>query len=245
MGGPAYEDPHDEAHVRAFEDDLRLQLGELELHRRLPLAHMDNLDLAAYDRPYAPEPERAAAREAHLKLWPEAIDMAIESLDAVPAPVATALLPAVQGLAAGMTGEGATQSAARAAHTRLVAHIEHCAATGDPSVALGAEALTKLMSIPEATTVDLDDLRARAEAERERLTAIVDDACRRVDPDASTVTWSIGSCAIIRPPTAVLDEARVLTEEVLQWSREPSSRRTWTVSAWWRSRRSHAGGRSQ
>jgi hypothetical protein len=220
LGGPAYDDSHDEAHVRAFEDDLRLQLGELELHRRLPLAHMDNLDLAAYDRPYAPEAERDAAREAHLKLWPDAVDMAVESLDAVPAPVAASLLSAVEGLGAGVVGDGATQSAARAAHARFVAHIKHCAATGDPSVALGAEALTKLMSVPEATSVDLDDLRARADAEADRLTAIVEESCRQLDPSAPT--REVVDRMLHDHPSAdqVIDEARTLTEEVLQWSRE-------------------------
>ncbi|MFD0888501.1 DUF885 domain-containing protein, partial [Streptosporangium algeriense] len=74
-------DPHDAAHLRIFEEDAQVRYGELELHRSNPLPHLENLDLAAYDREYAPEAERAAARNAHLALWPEAVDHAIASLD--------------------------------------------------------------------------------------------------------------------------------------------------------------------
>jgi len=65
------------------------------------LVHLLNLDLACYDREYASADERAAARAAHLRAWPDAIDGAIESLDSIPAPVAGALLPAVRGLGGG------------------------------------------------------------------------------------------------------------------------------------------------
>ena len=182
LGGPPLDDPHDEAHIGAFEADLRLQLGELELHRRLPLLHMDNLDLAAYDRPYAPEAERAAAREAHLKLWPEAIEMALESLDSVSAPVAQR--PAAGCLGTGRRGHRArapTQAAARAAHARLVRHVETAEANGDPQVALGAQALARLMGVPEATSVDLEALTRRADDDRARLTEMVEEACAQID----------------------------------------------------------------
>ncbi|MDP9417007.1 MAG: DUF885 domain-containing protein, partial [Actinomycetota bacterium] len=100
LGGDPLEDPHDEAHLAAAEGGLRVAYGELELHRRDPLLHLENLDLAAYDREYAPEGERAEARRRHLTAWPDAVDMAVTTLDAVPAPVAEALAPAVAGLAA-------------------------------------------------------------------------------------------------------------------------------------------------
>ena len=60
----------------------------VEVHRWNPLVHLLNLDLACYDREYASADERAAARAAHLRAWPDAIDGAIESLDSIPAPVA-------------------------------------------------------------------------------------------------------------------------------------------------------------
>ena len=52
------DDVHDEAHLAAFEDHARISLGELELHRRNPLYHLFGLDLAGYDREYAPQADR-------------------------------------------------------------------------------------------------------------------------------------------------------------------------------------------
>jgi hypothetical protein len=88
LGGPPLDDPHDEAHLRAFEDHARIMFGKLDLHRRNPDLHLTNLDVSCYDREYAPADERAAAKRAHIARWPDAIDMAIDSLDAVAAPVA-------------------------------------------------------------------------------------------------------------------------------------------------------------
>ncbi|HEY0358386.1 MAG TPA: hypothetical protein VGD11_07375, partial [Mycobacteriales bacterium] len=124
LGGAAYDDPHDEAHVAAFEDSARVRFGELELHRRNPMLHVGNLDLACYDRAYAPEADRRAARERHLARWPDAVEAALASLDAVPAPVAAATLGAVRGLAAGLDRSRSTvEAAALEAHARLVAHV--------------------------------------------------------------------------------------------------------------------------
>jgi len=84
-------DPHDEAHLAAFEERARVAFGQLELHRRNPLYHLAELDLACYDRDYAPAEQREDARRMHLAAWPGAVDAAIEALDLVNAPVATAL----------------------------------------------------------------------------------------------------------------------------------------------------------
>src|ERR1044071_1026466 len=74
---PRLPDPHDEAHLSVFEDALRVQYGELEMHRRDPYPHLSNLELACYDREYAPRKERAAARRRHLAQWPDAVDAAL------------------------------------------------------------------------------------------------------------------------------------------------------------------------
>src|SRR5690348_2359500 len=116
LGGDPLDDPHDEAHLAAFEAHTRLIYGDLELHRRLPSLHHSNFDVSCYDRSYAPQEERDAAKRAHLALWPDAVDMAIASLDAVPAPVATSLLGAFRGLAAGMKADDDISSAALKAH---------------------------------------------------------------------------------------------------------------------------------
>src|SRR6266581_6243019 len=121
-GGPALDDPHDEAQLATFEDHARVSLGDLELHRRNPRWHLTAMDLACYDRDYAPEADRDRARLAHLAGWPQAADAAIDALDQVSAPVAAALTSAIRGLAAGIPANAGERSreAALLAHARLV-----------------------------------------------------------------------------------------------------------------------------
>src|SRR5438445_4143867 len=181
-------DPHDEAHLAAAEEQKRVTFAQLELHRRNPLFHLGELDLSCYDRDYAPREERDAARAAHLVAWPRVADAAIESLDQVSAPVAESLLGGIRGLAAGLTAgtsgspAAETVAATRAAHARLVAHVERAAASGDPDPALGGPGLAALMSSAEALPVDLGRLAEQADAERDRLHALLADGCARLEP---------------------------------------------------------------
>jgi len=182
--GERLDDPHDEAHLATFERATRVWLGDLEMHRRNPILHLSDLDLACYDRDYAPEPERAAARTAHLAGWPEAIGVAVKTLDLLSAPVAAALAGGIRGLPAGIPAatDRRIVEDALAAHARLMTHIERVAAEGDPDAALGSAALTAIMSGTEGMPVDLGRLGERADAERDRLTALLAEACARVDP---------------------------------------------------------------
>jgi len=182
--GPEQADPHDEAHLRAFEGLQRVAFGDLELHRRNPLLHLGELDLACYDKDYAPAAQRAAARAAHLAAWPRVIDAALTSLDQLSAPVAEALLGGIRGLAAGIPADAdaAAREAALAAHARLVAHVARAASAGSPDAALGAAALTALIGTAEAMDVDLGSLASRADAERDRLTQRLTESCAAVDP---------------------------------------------------------------
>src|SRR5689334_15266223 len=92
---PGPDDPFDQQLQNHAAAGLRLVLGaSLEDHRRNPVHHLGNLDLAGYDRDYAPAEEREQAKRRHLAGWPDAVDASIESLDRVPAPTARALLPA-------------------------------------------------------------------------------------------------------------------------------------------------------
>jgi hypothetical protein len=177
--GSSISPSHDEAHLAAAEEGLRTSLGLVEEHRRNPLHHLSNLDVACYDREYAPEEERRDARRRHLSSWPDAVDAAVEALDRIPRIVAESLLGATRGLAAGVEDD-----AALAAHARLVAHVERFAAGGDPDPALGGEWLARLMGDPEAMTVDLGRLSERADRERDRMRALLEDACSRLRPDA-------------------------------------------------------------
>ena len=181
---PPLADPHDEAQLTAFADAARVAFGDLELHRRNPAVHLANLDLACYDREYAPAGPRDRARREQLAAWPQGIEAALDALDQVTAPVAEALAGAVRGLAAGIPAGAyeAVRAPALAAHARLMARMEQAAAAGDPDAALGSAALAALMSTADALPVDLSRLSERADAERDRLTERLADSCARIDP---------------------------------------------------------------
>src|SRR5581483_418441 len=182
--GTALPDAHDDAHLATFEDRARTELGELELHRKNPMLHLSELDLASYDRAYAPAADRSRARLAHLAQWPRGVEAALASLDQVGAPVAKALLGGMKGLAAGIPKDApeATAEAARQAHRQLVSHLERAAAEGDPDAALGAPALAALMGNSERMEVDLGQLAERADTERDRLLALLGEACAQIEP---------------------------------------------------------------
>jgi Bacterial protein of unknown function (DUF885) len=235
-GSPPEPDGHDEAQLAAFERLAHLELGELELHRANPLFHVAALDISCYDREYAPADQRAEARRRHLAAWPDAVDAAVTALDRVAAPVAEALLPATKGLTANLgapEGYGEPQGGApvgrsgdpvveRAleAHKRLVAHLEAAAAGGPPETALGRGPLERLLGTGEALEADLGRLEERADAERDRLRAILDDACGRLQPGrptAEVVAWLLED----HPDTdGVLREAEALTAESIAFTLE-------------------------
>ncbi len=217
---PPLEDPHDEAHLAVFEESLRVRYAELELHRRDPYPHLANLELACYDRPYASAADRGLARARHLAQWPQAVDAAIASLDRCPAPVAAALLGAVRGLAAGLDPDaGRVTADALAAHRRLVEHVERAARTGDPDPRLGARALAALMGAQEGVAVDLTRLAGAADAERERLTALLAEGCRALDP-RRTVADLVPELLADHPDAAgVIPYASELTAEVVGFTR--------------------------
>lgn len=220
LGGAGVHDPHDEAHVRAFEQGLQVAFGEVELHRRDPHLLLDNLDVSVYDRQYARHEERADARRRHLAAWPEAIDAALSSLDAVAAPTAAALLPSARGLAEPLDPEIPDEAAALAAHRRLVAHLERAAGDGDPDPALGTRSLERLLAAGEACTVAVDDLMRQAEGEQQRLGELLADACGRLYP-GRPVTEAVRQLTRDHPDAnGVLHTARELTEEVLAFTNE-------------------------
>jgi hypothetical protein len=179
--GERLADRHDESHLSAAEQGVHAE-AEAEILRWNPLPHIQNLDLSCYDREYAPEPQRRKAREAHLARWPEAADASLESLQAVPAPVAGALVQAVRGLAEGINGTTGVEVAALAAHGRLLGRIQDAAASGNPDASLGATALACLLGQAESMPVDLGRLEERADSERDRLRARLNEACERLSP---------------------------------------------------------------
>jgi hypothetical protein len=210
------DDRHDEAHLAAFESLVQVEFGDLELHRRNPLFHLSELDLACYDRDYAPPELRAAARLAHLAAWPRAVDNAIAALDQVSGPVAEALLGAARGLVTGIPDEAdtATRAAALAAHARLVAHLEQMAEAGGADTGLGTAGLAALMGSAEAMRLDIAALAQQADAERDRLRERLAESCARIDPD--------------RPP---LDVARELVRDHPDADGVIGAAQTWTTRA--------------
>ena len=224
--GERVADPHDEAQLTAAEDLVRVSFADLELYRRNPMPHLAELDLACYDKDYAPAGERDAARAEHLAAWPRVIDAAVCSLDRVSAPVAEALLGAVRGLAAGLrTGPGTggppgVREAALAEHARLVAHVERAAAQGDPDPALGGAALAALMSSAEALPVDLGRLAEQADAERDRLHALLADDCARLAPGRPPLEVARELVRDHPDGPGVIDAARGWTERAIEFTRE-------------------------
>jgi hypothetical protein len=217
------DDAHDEAHLVAFEAATLVYFRDLEIYRSNPIAHLNNLDLACYDRDYAPVDERLAAKREHLSHWPEAVEMAIESLDRMAAPMASALLPAARGLTAGLGNFGAPEAdvgAAMAAHQRFVTHLETAANNGPAEVAVGGAALAALMGTVEAITVDVGALALRADAERERLTTILREYCALISPGVPTREVVERLLADHPDADGVLAEARAQVEEVLAFTRQ-------------------------
>jgi hypothetical protein len=219
IGGPALDDPHDDAHLAAFEDAARAFFGELEMHRRDPMCHLFNLDVTCYERAYAPPEELAAARRRQLAAWPDGIQAAIESLDAVTAPVARAVLPPLRGLAAGLDPDDPIERAALAAHQRLCAHVQVAADTGDPRATLGGAGLARLMGAQEAITVDLGRLATLADAERDRLRAMLSEACKQYDPSRTPADILAELMTDHPDPDGVLDRARHISAEVIAFTR--------------------------
>jgi|SRR5450756_56579 len=220
--GATQDDPHDEAHLRAFEELQRVVYADLELHRRNPLFHLGELDLACYDKDYAPAADRHAARAAHLAAWPVVIDAAVAALDEMTAPVAGSLLGGVRGLAAGIPADAdpAAREAALAAHARLAAHVQRAAESGPPDAALGPAALAALLSAAESAEVDLGALAARADAERDRLTERLAESAAMID--AKRPPLDIARELVKDHPdrAGVIESARYWTERAIAFTRE-------------------------
>ena len=219
-GGGALADPHDEAHLAIFEQRAQVALGDLELHRRNPIVHLANLDLSCYDREYAPQETRDRALREHLAKWPEAVDAAVSALDAVPAPVAEALIEAARGLAASIPPgtDPVLRAAALTAHARVVAPIAAAAAGGPPAAALGTRQLTALMSSAEGMPLDLVQLAGHADSERARLTALMADSCGRIAPGRPPLEVARELVRVHPDAGGVIEAARRCTEQAIQFT---------------------------
>ncbi|WP_460405822.1 DUF885 family protein, partial [Actinophytocola sediminis] len=107
---------------------------------------------------------------------------------------------------------------ALAAHARLVTHVEHAAAHGDPDAALGAPALARLMGSAEALDVDLGRLAERDHRERDRLHDRLAELCAPYRDDPRGVVARL--LADHPAPDQVVATARAYTEEAIAFCRE-------------------------
>src|SRR6266699_1961702 len=98
--GARLADAHDEAQLSAAEGQKQVVYAGLELHRRNPILHLGELDLACYDRDYAPQEERHAPRPAHLAARPQLGDAAVGALARMSGRGAEAPEERLRGLAA-------------------------------------------------------------------------------------------------------------------------------------------------
>jgi hypothetical protein len=215
-------DTYDEAQLAGAARAAAVALGEVERHRHDPGLHLGNLDLACYDRDYAPQAERDAARLAHLAAWPDAIDAALAALDQVSAPVAEALSEAIRGLSAGIPDDApaGSRAAALAAHARLVGRIDEAARSGAPDAALGPAALTALMSSAEVMPVDLGRLSERADAERDRLAGRLAADCARIDPGRPALEVARELVRVHPDADGVIEAARTWTQRAIAFTAE-------------------------
>ncbi len=208
-------DRHDEAHLQAAEAGLRAAYEAAELHRWNPLPHIENLDLACYNREYAPSGEREAARRRHLAKWPEAVDASLESLDRIPAPVAQALQGGAQGLATGVEEEHAL-----AALAHLLERFQQAIATGTDDCALGDDVLVRLLGDSEAMAVDLGRLESRADAERDRLRERLEQDCDRYRSGARPRDLIPELLADHPGDDGIYEQARLLIGEITDFTLE-------------------------
>ena len=227
-GGERLADPHDEAQLAAAEDLQRVAFAELELHRRNPILHLDELDLACLrpglraGRGTGGGPGRAPGRMAAAR----------RRGDRIPGPGQRAgrqaLLGAVRGLAAGLgrpvspAGRRTRTSceAALAAHARLVAHVERAAADGDPDAALGGPALSALMGSAEALPVDLAGWPSRPTRNGTGCTPCWPRAAPARPGPGPRWRWPGNWSATIRTRTGVIEAARLWTQRAIDFTRE-------------------------
>jgi hypothetical protein len=239
LGGPPEDDPHDDAHLAAFERLVRLELGELELHRSNPLYHIGALDVSCYDRDYAPAAERAEGpppppgrlaggrRRRRHRPGPgrrpggRGPAAGRPGPDGRPRPGTGGSGEPQRGAPVGREGSGEPQRGAPvsrpddpvveralAAHRRLVAHLEAAAADGHHDTALGRGPLERLLGTGEAIEVDLGRLEERADAERDRLRAMLDEACGDSSPAGPPPRWWPGSWTTTPTPAGCCPRPR-------------------------------------
>ena len=222
QAGPPQPDPHDEAHLAAFETAPRSPTGTWNCTGGTRCSTWPGwtwpVMTASTPRPgRGPRPGCASwppGRRRWTPRWPRWIRSASRWR--------TRCSSGIRGLAAGIPADAPAPvaAAARDAHQRLVQHMTQLAADGDPDPALGAAGLAALMGSAEATVVDLGRLAERADAERDRLLARLAEDCARID--ASRPALELCRELVRDHPGAdeVIDASRYWTDQAIEFTRD-------------------------
>ena len=184
--------------------------------------HLGELDLACYDKDYAPAAERHAARAAHLAALARGDrrgDRRRSTWCRRRSRPRCSAASAAWRPASRRTPTRGARDAALAAHRRLVAHVERAALNGPPDAALGPAALAALLGTAEAMTVDLGALAARADAERDRLRARLDESAALIDPKRPALDVARELVKDHPDRAGVLAAARYRTERAIEFTR--------------------------
>ena len=201
---------------------VRGELFDLEVTHapaRDPLFYLEPVQLLGYvDRDYAPVDDRARALITACNATAAYLDQAMANLGpALPRTwIATALLEThgaitfaktdVTHALAGLSPDVASQLAPAlavyvAALTKYATFLEHRKAKQTDAFALGADAFRQMLRDKEGVDVDLDHLRAIAEADLARNTAALTAAAHAIDPK-KTVAQVVAEVNADRPRAA-------------------------------------------
>jgi len=125
----------------------------------------------------------------------------------------------VEGLAHGL--DPAEDAAALASHARLVRRVRHFAEHGEPSAAVGGAHVAAALGSFDGLDVDLTVVAARADAERDRLRALLGESCAALAGAGESQDDVVARLLADHPDVdGVLAEARQLTAEVLAFTAE-------------------------
>jgi predicted dehydrogenase len=102
----------------------------------------------------------------------------------------------------------------------LVQALEAARPDGRPDAALGGSALERLLGVGQAVAVDLGRLEEQADAERDRMRALLDDACARLEPGRPTGAVVAGLLGDHPQAGGVVEEAQVVTAEAIAFTAE-------------------------
>ena len=162
------------SHLQIYEQGIRFEYEELQVHKTNPFVHLDNLDVSCYDRDYESAAYRFEMKVKHLEAWRDAVDRAITTLTDVSAPMALAAIRTLDNMENGVLAEELpqlTKDNAALALQRLRKHLETFSndSSNTRSAALGREHLERYLGVFDGANFDVKETEAWAKQEVDRL----------------------------------------------------------------------------